>query len=79
MTFDGVKRSLSADDCVIADANGVAVGVAGIMGGATAEISPGTETVLLEAANFDPQEPRQRVSAWDCLARRVPGSNAGWT
>jgi phenylalanyl-tRNA synthetase beta chain len=55
VTLDGVKRSLSADDCVIADANGVAVGVAGIMGGATAEISPGTETVLLEAANFDPQ------------------------
>ena len=55
VTLDEVKRSLSADDCVIADANGVAVGVAGIMGGATAEISPGTETVLLEAANFDPQ------------------------
>jgi phenylalanyl-tRNA synthetase beta chain len=55
VTLDGVKRSLTTDDCVIADADGSAVGVAGIMGGATAEISPDTTTVLLEAANFDPQ------------------------
>jgi phenylalanyl-tRNA synthetase beta chain len=55
VTLDGVRRSLTTDDCVIADAEGAAVGVAGIMGGATAEISPETTTVLLEAANFDPQ------------------------
>ena len=40
---------------MIADGEGTAVGIAGIMGGATAEISATTSTVLLEAANFDPQ------------------------
>ena len=54
VTLDGVARVLTADDCVIADAEGGAVGIGGIMGGATAEISPETTTVLLEAANFDP-------------------------
>ncbi|HUC15827.1 MAG TPA: phenylalanine--tRNA ligase subunit beta, partial [Acidimicrobiales bacterium] len=55
VTLDGTPRALSPEDCVIADGEGVAVGIAGIMGGATAEISPGTTTVLLEAANFNPQ------------------------
>ncbi len=54
VTLDGVTRLLTAEDCVIADAEGGAVGIGGIMGGATAEISPDTTTVLLEAANFDP-------------------------
>ena len=40
---------------MIADATGAGVGVGGIMGGATAEISAGTTTVLLEAANFSPE------------------------
>ena len=55
VTLDGVTRRLTADDCVIADAEGGAVGIGGIMGGATAEISSETTTVLLEAANFDPR------------------------
>ncbi len=54
VTLDGVTRRLTAEDCVIADGEGRAVGIGGIMGGATAEISPETTTVLLEAANFDP-------------------------
>jgi phenylalanyl-tRNA synthetase beta chain len=54
VTLDGTKRRLTADDCVIADAESGAVGIGGIMGGATAEISSETVTVLLEAANFDP-------------------------
>lgn len=53
-TLDGVTRKLGADDCVICDADGRAVGVGGIMGGAHAEIGPGTRRVLLEAAWFDP-------------------------
>ena len=40
---------------MIADATGAGVGVGGIMGGAAAEISSGTTTVLLEAANFGPE------------------------
>jgi phenylalanyl-tRNA synthetase beta chain len=45
---------LGADDCVIADAAGAAVGVGGIMGGSEAEIGPTTRRVLLEAAWFNP-------------------------
>jgi phenylalanyl-tRNA synthetase beta chain len=55
VTLDGAERRLLAEDCVIADGNGVAMGVGGIMGGAAAEISPATTAVLLEAANFDPK------------------------
>jgi phenylalanyl-tRNA synthetase beta chain len=55
VTLDDLERLLSPEDCVIADTEGVAVGVGGIMGGAVAEITPATTTVLLEMANFDPQ------------------------
>jgi phenylalanyl-tRNA synthetase beta chain len=54
-TLDGVDRQVGEDDCVICDAEGDPVGVAGIMGGASAEISDGTEQVLLECAWFDPR------------------------
>ncbi len=54
VTLDGVERILQPDDCVIADATGVAVGVGGIMGGSRAEIGPATRRVLLEAAWFLP-------------------------
>jgi phenylalanyl-tRNA synthetase beta chain len=53
-TLDGMTRVLQDSDCVIADANGVAVGVGGIMGGASAEIGAATTRVLLEAAWFSP-------------------------
>jgi phenylalanyl-tRNA synthetase beta chain len=55
VTLDGALRRLSEQDCVIGDATGTGVGVGGIMGGATAEISAATTTVLLEAANFSPE------------------------
>ena len=35
------------------EGEGTPVGIAGIMGGASSEISASTTTVLLEAANFD--------------------------
>jgi phenylalanyl-tRNA synthetase beta chain len=53
-TLDAVERVLSPDDCVICDADGVAVGVGGVMGGASAEIGEATNRVLLECAYFDP-------------------------
>jgi phenylalanyl-tRNA synthetase beta chain len=53
-TLDGETRVLCADDCLIADLESTPVGVAGIMGGASSEISDATTTVLLEAAYFDP-------------------------
>ncbi|HET7488031.1 MAG TPA: phenylalanine--tRNA ligase subunit beta [Acidimicrobiales bacterium] len=54
VTLDGVERRLTADDCLICDAEGTPVGIGGVMGGASSEISDTTSTVLLEAAYFDP-------------------------
>ena len=54
-TLDGVVRTLSATDGVIADAEDVAVGIAGIMGGASTEIGDATVSVALEMAWWDPQ------------------------
>jgi len=45
-TLDGVERTLSAEDLVIADGER-AVGLAGIMGGEETEVSSSTTTVLL--------------------------------
>jgi phenylalanyl-tRNA synthetase beta chain len=54
-TLDGVERTLTGGrDGVIADAADVAVGIAGVMGGASTEISDATTAVLLEAAWWQP-------------------------
>jgi phenylalanyl-tRNA synthetase beta chain len=62
-TLDGIERVLgvpgrglgeTGDDCVICDAAGVPVGIGGIFGGSSAEISAETTRVLLEAAYFEP-------------------------
>jgi phenylalanyl-tRNA synthetase beta chain len=52
-TLDGVERTLSGEDLVIADGER-AVGLAGVMGGEETEVSASTANVLLEAANFEP-------------------------
>jgi phenylalanyl-tRNA synthetase beta chain len=52
-TLDGQVRDLHADDLVIADESG-AIGLAGVMGGASTEIGATTTDVLVEAATFDP-------------------------
>ncbi|MEA2844181.1 MAG: phenylalanyl-tRNA synthetase beta chain, partial [Actinomycetota bacterium] len=54
VTLDDVVRPVGPTDCLICDADGTPVGIGGIMGGASSEISPTTTTVLLEAALFDP-------------------------
>lgn len=54
VTLDDVERTLAPDDCLICDAEGNGVGIAGIMGGASSEITGATTTVALEAAWFDP-------------------------
>ncbi|MBA2750884.1 MAG: phenylalanine--tRNA ligase subunit beta [Actinobacteria bacterium] len=54
-TLDGVERRVGdGDDCLICDATGTPVGIGGIMGGASSEISAATTRVLLEAAYFTP-------------------------
>jgi phenylalanyl-tRNA synthetase beta chain len=54
VTLDGIARHVGPDDCLICDAEGTPVGVGGVMGGASSEISDATTTVLLESAWFRP-------------------------
>jgi phenylalanyl-tRNA synthetase beta chain len=62
-TLDGVRRTTgeqgrslgdTGEDCLICDAEGTPVGIGGIMGGASSEITHTTTEVLLEAAYFTP-------------------------
>jgi phenylalanyl-tRNA synthetase beta chain len=53
ITLDDKQRPLYPEDLVIADESG-AIGLAGVMGGASTEIGAGSTDVLVEAANFDP-------------------------
>ena len=53
-TLDGVERTLTAADGVIADGDDTAIGIAGIMGGANTEIDDSTTSVALEMAWWDP-------------------------
>lgn len=50
--LDGVHRTLTTNDLVIADAERP-VGIAGVMGGEDSEITDETTSILLESANFE--------------------------
>jgi phenylalanyl-tRNA synthetase beta chain len=52
-TLDGKQRSLDVEDLLITDESGP-IGIAGVMGGASTEVSENTTAVILEAAVFDP-------------------------
>lgn len=52
-TLDETERVLDAEDVVIADDSGV-ISLAGIMGGATTEVSPESTDIVLEAATWNP-------------------------
>ena len=52
-TLDDVDRKLSPDDLLITDDTGP-IGLAGVMGGQTTELTPTTRNIVLEAARFDP-------------------------
>ncbi|MGH2737234.1 MAG: phenylalanine--tRNA ligase subunit beta [Actinomycetota bacterium] len=54
VTLDGIERTLTEDDLVIADRER-AVAVAGVIGGADTEVTEATGDVLLEAAVFEPR------------------------
>ncbi|HXX88915.1 MAG TPA: phenylalanine--tRNA ligase subunit beta [Acidimicrobiales bacterium] len=62
-TLDGVVRTMGTRsvapvddrrDCLICDAEDAPIGIGGIMGGESTEITESTTNVLLEAAYFDP-------------------------
>jgi phenylalanyl-tRNA synthetase beta chain len=61
-TLDGQERVLTDAMLVIADPTR-AIGLAGIMGGATTEVSAATTRVLLEAAHFAPASVRRTSRA----------------
>ena len=53
MTLDDQTRELDAEDLLITDDSGP-IGIAGVMGGASTEISESTTDVVIEAAHFHP-------------------------
>lgn len=52
-TLDGKVRDLHVEDLLITDESGP-IGLAGVMGGGTTEMTQATRNVLIEAATFDP-------------------------
>ena len=52
-TLDHVQRELLPEDLVVADPDGP-LAIAGIMGGASSEVSDATTAVIVESAIFDP-------------------------
>ncbi len=52
-TLDSVERQLSVEDLLICDDSGP-IGLAGVMGGETTELSMTSSRVVIEAAHFDP-------------------------
>ncbi|MFT4135505.1 phenylalanine--tRNA ligase subunit beta [Microbacterium sp.] len=52
-TLDGQVRTLHPEDLLITDESGP-IGLAGVMGGGTTEMSDATRNVLVEAATFEP-------------------------
>ncbi len=53
-TLDDVERALDPEDLLITDGGHTPLAVAGVMGGATSEVTASTTDVLVEAAHFDP-------------------------
>ena len=71
-TLDGQVRSLDVEDLLIDDESGP-VGLAGVMGGASTEISATTTNVLVEAGNWEPvtiARTARRHKLWSEAARR---------
>ena len=52
-TLDGQVRKLDVEDLLITDGSGP-IGLAGVMGGETTEVTDSTVNVIIEAAHFEP-------------------------
>ncbi|SDU66401.1 phenylalanine--tRNA ligase subunit beta [Jiangella alkaliphila] len=52
-TLDGAVRALDPDDLLITDDSGP-IGMAGVMGGGSTELSDATTAIVVEAAHFEP-------------------------
>jgi phenylalanyl-tRNA synthetase beta chain len=59
-TLDDIVRTLDPDDMVVTDDTG-AIALAGVMGGASTEISDDTSDVVLEAAHWEPDSVARTV------------------
>ena len=71
ITLDGVKRDLSLDDLVIADAK-KPIAIAGVMGGRSTEVDENTKNIIFEAAVFDSESVRKTAKR---LSNRTEASN----
>ncbi len=58
-TLDGIERKITAEDMLIADAEGPMV-LAGVMGGKDSEVGPDTTDIFLEVAYFNPSTVRRQ-------------------
>jgi len=82
--IDHKTYELGPEMCMICDARDP-VAIAGVMGGATTEISAGTTDVLVEAAEFDPVSIRNTARALNLhsdssyrFERRIDSENIDW-
>ncbi len=62
VTLDNQERALAAEMMVVCDAIGP-ISIAGVMGGATSEVTDQTTTILLEAATWHPVNIRRTATA----------------
>lgn len=69
-TLDGTDRALTTEDLVVTDDSGI-IGLGGVMGGETTEMSETTVNVLVEAAHWD------ATSMFRTGKRHKIGSEAG--
>jgi phenylalanyl-tRNA synthetase beta chain len=53
-TLDDAERALDPEDLLIVDGADTPLAIAGVMGGESSEVGPGTTNILIEAAHFDP-------------------------
>lgn len=71
ITLDGVERSLEATDLLVTDGK-KPIAIAGVMGGLDSEVTPKTQTIVLEAAVFNGTSVRRTAQR---LGLRTEASN----